>query len=362
MRLEPLDVYNYLYKRQIVDASEVIKGNYLIQPVRTRNNIMKIVIGPNNSLFIKQMASDLKTNNLFEREINTYHLFKENKSLALMSKYVPPLIHCDKENNIMVTELFYGAKSLHDYYMNTKKFDLNLAEEQAKILSTYHVSYNKLNNFDKLPKNLPWILQLDKHKAHEFFVGNKASTAVISLIKENNQLQETLIGLAKKWQFTHLIHGDVKWVNFLISKDEQSQKLIDWELADIGDPIWDIAGLLQSYITAWLFGFDNNDPFNQSLPKDMEPYDIKHMKPSAKAFLFKYLELQNYPRESYNAFFIKTMQLTAARIIQTSVEGTTYSLKVEANNIRCVQLAFNIIKNPLQALSELFNIKTEVYV
>ncbi|MBC8644455.1 hypothetical protein H9W95_11395 [Flavobacterium lindanitolerans] len=56
------------------------------------------------------------------------------------------------------------------------------------------------------------------------------------------------------------------------------------------------------------------------------------------------------------------MQFTAARILQTSVEGITFNTKIEANNMRCIQLAFNIMKNPLAALEELFDIKLYQYV
>lgn len=56
------------------------------------------------------------------------------------------------------------------------------------------------------------------------------------------------------------------------------------------------------------------------------------------------------------------MQFTAARILQTSIEGITFNTKIEANNMRCIQLAFNIMENPLAALEELFDIKLYQYV
>lgn len=126
-------------------------------------------------------------------------------------------------------------------------------------------------------------------------------------------------------------------------------------MADIGDSLWDVAGLIQSYITVWLLGFDN--PANYKLPDYMQPYDIKNTQTSAQTFLYKYMDLKQYPESAHNSFLIKVIQLTAARIIQTSVEGITYNTKIEANNMRCIQLAFNIMKDPVVALYELLNIK-----
>ncbi|RZJ53727.1 MAG: hypothetical protein EOO44_07535 [Flavobacterium sp.] len=364
MQLTPETVYHYLHKRQLLNEDDVVKGHFMVHPVKTRNNILKIIIKPENSLFAKQMEKDPVSNNLFIREISAYNFFKSNSEFSAIASIVPQLLDYDDDHNIMVTELLYNSKNLYEYYALTKNFDLNLARGQAAILSAYHIIPDKKTDTGMFPKMLPWILQLDQYNADQFFVNNEASTSIISLIKENHVLQTTLTNLALSWKFTHLIHGDIKWINFLITSNEKgfSQKLIDWELADIGDPMWDVAGLMQSYISAWLLGFDNNDPTGYKLPEHMQPYDIKNTQSSAKAFLYEYMSLQEYPEDYHNSFLIRIIQLTAARIIQTSLEGITYNSKIEANNMRCIQLAFNIMNNPIAALDELFNIKVYDHV
>lgn len=359
MQLAPETVYQYLHKRQLIDEDAVVKGHFMVHPVKTRNNIMKIIVQPDNSLFVKQMGKDVVTDTLFQREINAYSLFKNSNEFSSISTAVPELMDYDDDNNIMVTKLLYNSKNLYEHYMLTKNFDLNLAREQAAILSACHVIPDSKTDTSVFPKVLPWVLQLDKHQAHEFFENNEVSANIIHLIKQNQLLQNALINLAASWQYTHFIHGDIKWINFLAIEDSEGfkQKLIDWELADIGDPMWDVAGLIQSYITVWLLGFDNTDPSNYKLPEYMQPYDIKNTQSSARAFLYKYIELQQYPEYYHNTFLIRVIQLTAARIIQTSVEGITYNTKIEANNMRCIQLAFNIMKDPVVALYELLNIK-----
>jgi thiamine kinase-like enzyme len=364
MKLTSETVYQYLHKRQLLDEEATIKGNFLVHPVKTRNYNMKIVIGSNNSLFIKQMETDMTSKNLFNREVATYTLFKNEKLFSSINLCVPSLLDFDDENNIIVTELVFNSNNLTEYYMTLKEFDVAIAEEQAGILSQCHIKSNGQFDTSKYPKVLPWVLQLNRYKANEFFANNPFSEKIIRLIKENDLLLNEIVSLSKSWQFTHLIHGDVKWINFLIVKNEKGyqQKLIDWELADIGDPLWDVAGLLQSYLATWVLGFDTTDPHSFELPDHMKSFDIKIMQPSAKAFLYKYLELQEYLESEHMDFFIKTMQLTAARIIQTSVEGVTFNSKIESNSMRFIQLAFNILKDPIVALDELFNIKIAEYV
>lgn len=360
MQLTPENIYRFLHKRQLIDSDAVVKGNFMVIPANTRNTILKIMVREHNSLFVKQMGTDPVSAGQFQREINAYALFKNNDEYAVLADLVPDLLDHDDENNIIITRLLPDAKNLSEYYMLTKNFDSNLAKEQAHILSACHIMPDTKTNISGFPKILPWVFRLNQFKAGDFFVGNEASTRIIQLIKDNNILQNALIDLAASWQYTHLIHGDIKWINFLATTNNDNkltQKLIDWELADMGDPLWDVAGLLQSYISIWLLGFDNNNPYSNELPDNMKPFDMRKLQPSAQAFLKEYMTLQQYPEEYHGYFYDRVMRLTAARIIQTSVEATTYHSKIEANYMRCIQLAFNIMKDPMAALDELFNIK-----
>jgi len=358
MQLTPQNIYHYLSRRALINESEVIKGNFLVQPEKTRNNIFKIKITPSDSIFIKQMAKDEASNQLIQREINAYQLFRRDKNFNELEKSVPTLLDYDSENNVLITNLFYHATSLHDYYMRNKDFNIELAKEQGSILSSCHrVNINDVNT-TIFPKLLPWILQLHKYEAQQFFPNKPSSAKIIGIIKDNPVLESELLKLSTEWKYSHLIHGDVKWINFLVVKenDQASQRLIDWELSDIGDPIWDVAGLLQCYIAAWIFGFDNTKK-GHHLPDNMLPFHIHKTQESAKAFLNQYLSLQEFTEDQKHEFLEKLMRYTAARILQTSIEGVNYSAEIESNNIRCIQLAYNIFKDPMNSLKELFQIQ-----
>ena len=361
MKLAPDTVYQYLYNRQLIDQEAVVKGQFIVHPVKTRNNIMKIIVGRNNSLFVKQTEGDMVSKTLFQREISAYDLIKNNAEFSSIARIVPEMIDYDDQNHVIITRLVYDAKNLCEYYGHTKNFDTEIARGQARILAACHIVPAGKTNIAAFPKALPWVLQLDKFNADQFFVGNKASTDIIKLIQENYLLQQELVNLSKSWQFTHLIHGDIKWINFLAAESDGvlTQTLIDWELADIGDPMWDVAGLLQSYITTWVLGFDNSNPQQHQLPAFMKHYELQNMQPSARAFLEEYFKVQQFDSYELPSFYIKALQLTAARIIQTSVEAITYNTAVEANNMRCIQLAFNILKDPEAALEQLFTIKLQ---
>lgn len=352
------NIFHYLRKRALINEQEVVKGNYRVVPVKTRNNIMKVELVPGHSLFVKQLGNDHLADTLFKRETAAYQLFNRYPETFSASSSIPALLHHDEENNVLVTALLDDAQSVYEHYMYGRRFDPSLARGQASILAAYHQVTFGENDLRSFPRLLPWVLQLDRYQAHEFFVNNEFSAKMIGVIKTDPLLQNSLIELAKGWKHTHLIHGDVKWINFLVKQNEEGsiQKLIDWELADIGDPLWDVAGLLQSYIVTWLFGFDNNQPDRHQFPQQMEAFHLRHMQPSAQAFLDQYMNILKCPPQARAAFLHKVMQYTAARIVQTCTEGVTYHTKIEANNMRGLQLAHNIFKDPAYAFKELLNI------
>ncbi len=363
MKMTPDNVLHYLQKRGLLDGEALIRGKYAIYPLKTRNRILQVVT-PDKPLFMKQMERDSISDYMFRRESNALELLKRREEQTTSRLQVPRLIDRDPENNILISELIPDTLSLHDYLMHSQNFPEALAEEQAHILSSCHQVRPGHTEIAAFPRLVPWILQLHKHDSQAYFKDSEASSGVIRIIQENELLSRELQRLHDQWQATHLVHGDVKWVNFLIGKNGSpgSQRLIDWELADIGDPLWDVAGLLNSYLVAWLFGFDNNAPQTYTHPERMKAFHYLNTRSSAKSFLARYMQLREIPESDQAAFLVRTMKYTAARVLQTSIEGINYNLKVEANNMRCVQLAHNIFRDPQQALTEFFNIQNTEYV
>ncbi|HEV2891389.1 MAG TPA: phosphotransferase [Frankiaceae bacterium] len=60
-----------------------------------------------------------------------------------------------------------------------------------------------------------------------------------------------LRALCAGWRTTAFVHGDLKCDNVLLG-DDGSAVLVDWELAGLGDPMWDVGTVLGHYVHAWL--------------------------------------------------------------------------------------------------------------
>jgi thiamine kinase-like enzyme len=88
--------------------------------------------------------------------------------------------------------------------------------------------------------NVPWIFNFDNYNPHKRF-----ENPIFKLVSQNNDLVKALNNLTALWQPNCLIHNDIKLNNILIN-DNQTIKIIDWEMVSIGDRYWDLACFFQS--------------------------------------------------------------------------------------------------------------------
>jgi Phosphotransferase enzyme family len=94
-----------------------------------------------------------------------------------------------------------------------------------------------------LPPTYPWPLMLatewERAPAEEAAGG----TRLLSEIASDREFRNAMSELANQWQPTSVIHGDVKPSN-VVFDSVGSAYLIDFELAGLGDPAWDIGSAI----------------------------------------------------------------------------------------------------------------------
>ena len=69
-----------------------------------------------------------------------------------------------------------------------------------------------------------------------------AQLALFESLQADSTLVAALDRMRASWTSANLIHGDFKWGNIA------GGKLLDWELAQWGDPAWDLGGAVHAVI------------------------------------------------------------------------------------------------------------------
>jgi aminoglycoside phosphotransferase len=358
MLLSTENLCHYLLDRNLINRDTVISGDFATVSEPTRNNIFKVLSRTGSNLFIKQVSTfDAHALSILKREAKAYHFISSNAEYAALASVIPTFIDYDKDRHVLVIGYLTGHTSVHEYYFLKQRVIPEFTAKQAEIIASFHFPVPSYADVSAFPKLLPWILLLNDNGPHYF--RPNSNNDLVGMIRGNNELMEMLIALKSEWQQTSLIHGDIKWTNFITPKtatDASEVKLVDWEITDIGDPWWDVAGFLQSFLSTWLFGFDNMNAAEHKLQANMKAFDIEQIKPAAALFWRTYIQQMNLSATEEQTALVKTMKYTAARMLQTSIEGIVQTPQVYPNNVRIVQVAFNILKSPEMAAQELFGI------
>lgn len=362
MLLSADNLCHYLVERNLLDRETILKGDFSVVSVPTRNNIFKVITRSGPRLFIKQVSTfDAHAVSILKREAMAYHFITKQQAYGQLASMMPAFMHYDPDRHVLVIAYFEHHISVHEYYFQQQQVFPSFAARQAEILASFHIPVRGDSDTSAFPKQLPWILDLQAHASNEFFKQGHSNTDLVGLIRSNPELSSMLGALKNEWIADSLIHGDIKWTNFITpskADDARAVKLIDWELADIGDPCWDMAGLLQSFVSTWIFGFDNKDMNNHQLQEHMQPFDIERTRDVARHAWETYSHARNFTPAGEQAMLLKTVRFTAARLLQTSIEGVIQTPRVYPNNMRIIQTAFNILRSPETAAASLFGIST----
>lgn len=112
---------------------------------------------------------------------------------------------------------------------------------------------------------------------------------------------------AAAWRPTALVHGDLRCANVLATAGEDPPRvwLVDWELACLGDPAWDVASVLADLLAAAAL----RSLQDGSLPDVWAP---------AHAFLGGYRAIA--PEHAWPDLAARSVALAGVRLVQTLVE------------------------------------------
>lgn len=366
MRLTSKNLAPYLLDKGFADYDSFMKGDYKVIQQQNRNSILRVYRSTCPALFVKQ-PSDINQQNIYllQKDATSQYLIKNDKDYAETASYVPAYFGYDSSEHVLVTELLPNAKNLHEIITEKKTFDIDHAEDMGKIIASYHFDIREKqkenSSLQFFSGTIPWVLRIpDKREKFDWnHSDSDKGSAIINVIRGDKEFVSSIDKLCKNWQSISLIHGDIKWLNFIVGKKygatEESLQLIDWEVADIGDPLWDVAGVFQSYLSSWIMSFNPDKNKHEQLP-EFSFFNLEKMKPAMQAFWKAYSVARKFNKEENEAAYKTALGYTACRLIQTAIESNLSYKQHLTSSARMVQLSRKLLISSEKASQELFGI------
>ena len=336
-----------------------MQGDWKIAEVGRRNRNFKVIRARNRGLFVKQVKSaEPQAVSTLWREAAFYRLVSSDSRYAAARPMLPSLVHHDNQRHALVVELIAEAESLAERQMreglpNRETMRL-LGQTLGSIHSLAPLFADDRSFATSCSYSLPWPLTLDQ-TGYEFLqrlgaIGPELSRALQQL----PVLRMMLSSLRAVWEYDSLIHGDMKWDNCLVSSGENGDPrltIVDWELVDIGDGAWDIAGVFKEVITAVLVSGLNYQNATQVQGPTSSSITIESTQPLVRMFWKAYSSVRNLSNPA--SYFERAVRLSAARMVVGVTEYLFNSTQLGQLGTTMLQIAENILQNPLVATHQL---------
>lgn len=260
MFLTASNLTHYLMEYGLVQPSIIVDGDFSILESGRRNRNFKVFTGSKRGLFVKQPKSmEQQATSTVTREVAFSFRIQSEATYQALSAMVPKLLYYDPSRYAQVSELISDAQSAGEFLSNNREAASLVAQSLGKALSQIH-RHGRDAAADPhlramLPGQVPWVMLLDASQTGFLNSAGPLGPQLSLWLQQAPMFVAAVTSLRSEWRNDALVHGDMKWDNFLVRMkgDQCKVFIVDWELVDLGDAAWDIASIFKEYVIIALF-------------------------------------------------------------------------------------------------------------
>ena len=293
---------------------------------------------------------------MLQCEAACYFLARNDPDFGALEPLIPYLYDFDQDRQALTTAFISDGEDLWEHLRRTGSISPQIAAELGRSFGKFHrESANRVLNSPHssvFPKQIPWILSAERRNSHPFKELSPATSQLFDHVDTSTQLPAALDILRSQWLVSTLMHGDMRLENcILVPGSIPSLKIVDWELADLGDPCWDVGSILQAFLAAHIISIP---PLEHCLTLNdvlMHPA-LANLRPAVRSFWESYArELQVAESDPLE----RCLSYGAARMVQSAYEYMQFSPELSRNAVHLVEVSSAILKDPSAAAAQLLN-------
>ena len=363
MNLRAVKLVRYLLDIGAVDPAWVVDGDLMVSDSTRRHLNHKVRLGEHGGCFVKQARADQPlSQSTLHREAMCYWLAANDPHFAGLAPLLPRYLAYDPTQQALVLELLPEAENLTELHQRLGRFPTDVAHAVGFALgrsqAAVHDPGAQARGMHVFPRTLPWVLNIHALLATQFDRLSAGNAHLLGIVRQYPEFPAALEALRAGWQPTSLIHGDMKWDNCLVLGGAEpdaaaSLRIVDWELADFGDGLWDAGAIVHSCLCSWLMSMPPHDEARADELVGAARYPIESMQPALHAYWRAYLDGRGIAWPGSGPLLVRCVQYAAARMIQTAYEAMSYAPSVTPATLRVLQVSLNILSRPHEALHDL---------
>lgn len=351
-------VIPYLLANKYLAVEDVVKNVVRVDADPRRNNNFRVSVSSRPGIFLKQ-ARDFDGRQTLAREAALSGALADLPGSNPILRYLVPFLSYDPTSNILLFELLEKARSLA-VHQRSRRIPLHAAVELGKALGAVHNVAPECLPLDRVPglrrPARPHVFFL--HRAdYQFYCGaSPGDLGLMRLLQSFPALCELLEELDTEWRSETLIHFDLKLDNVLLLPGKRSVCLVDWEMAAIGDPAWDLGSLFADCLCAWLFSIPIAVDESPTRYLSLARLPLPSLQPALRTIWTSYRKERCLMGTAAAEFLLRAIRYSAARLIHVATERTRLAPELMSTIAYQLQLSWNILRDPKHACSQLLNL------
>ncbi len=369
------DVAHYLLTRGWISNEMIVDGDLVLLDASRRNANFKVLseLGPN--YFVKQEtrvgAGAGHQLGSVAYEASIYELLATVYGERAVFRCLPTCHAYDPGEQLLLLEALVGWVTLTDHYFRRRRFSLSIGARLGAALAGFHEltshEQQRIERAVGASGEPPWALSLTEPDHRLSLSASLANIELLRILQQSEDLVAAFERLRRQWRNTALIHGDAKWDNCLVparagSHPAPGLKIVDWELARLGDPCWDVGTVFSGHLTAWLSSvpISGVDPPDRFL--EFAHFPLARMQPALRTFWRVYCQRMKIPSADVGDWLVRATSFAAVRLVQTAFEHLQAEAEPTASTVLLLQLCSNIVARPLEAAVQLLGLPLPEHV
>lgn len=349
------NVVRYLLARGVLDIESVVDGDLLVQDVPRRHRNFKVLERrAGTGLFVKQARPvDAHAVASLQREAACYELAQADAKFGGLAALVPRFRHFDRRRSVLVVDLLAGGEDLLAHHRRVASYPPEIGAALGAGLAELHAAVDTKSCADPtlFPRVLPWVLSAATLPADP---ARPATGELLAIVGRHHEFEQVLRAMRDDWRPTTFIHGDIRWDNWLLQSTGNGDvklSVVDLELADVGDPAWDVGAVFQAYLTHWVLGAPSS---SAGLPVPTD--SVERLQPAVRAFWFAYADASAIAPRDRDEWLERCARAAAARMIQSAYEACAVAPAVQPQTVALAQLSMNMLQRPDDAVAQLLGL------
>jgi len=364
---------HFLVERGLIGPDWIIDESLTLRSEKRRNQNLRVE-GPGFGFLVKQPNEKTGTApGTLRREARFLEYCRDQSTGSPPPRYIPRLVHYSPEQALLAVELIPNAMTLWSYLELQSDHGLGVVAGRAlgRALGSLHRSLAQSNviqepRIEWLESGLPWAMTAHRPGPGMLASLSPANNQLLRILQTEPGLSARLDRICQEWRPSTVIHGDIKLDNVLVTMHPEPPEdagveiwIVDWEMVQFGDPAWDLAGALQDFLIYWVTSMPLSNELTVEEMVAGARVPLASVRSATRALWLGYRGEARLEPASANAFLLRAVKFSAARLIQSAYERLYNLDRLAGPAVLLLQMSANLLAEPDRGQLHLYGIPLE---